>query len=117
MFVCVVVRGDRLLRVWTSRVCVVAAGPEYGTTAAAWKGVLTEADRMAEVHSRVKDRLIDTVEKEIAVWKKENFRKSALGPHKETKALEEDFKKVGQATEWAAPTQAQRLSVVHQNCF
>ena len=103
--------------VLTSRVCVVAAGPEYGTTAAAWKGVLTEADRMAEVHSRVKDRLIDTVEKEIAVWKKENFRKSALGPHKETKALEEDFKKVGQATEWAAPTQTQRLSVVHQNCF
>ena len=49
---------------------------------------------MADVHTTVRDRLIETVEKEIALWKQENFRKSALGPHKETKALEEDFKKV-----------------------
>ncbi len=27
-------------------------GPEYGTTEAAWKGVLSEADRRAELHVR-----------------------------------------------------------------
>ena len=49
---------------------------------------------MAEIHTQIKDNLLENVEKEIAMWKKENFRKSALGSCKETKLLEEDFKKV-----------------------
>lgn len=73
---------------------VMSSGPEYGTTASAWKGVLTEADRMADVHLQICERLRDEVEKEIALWKKENFKKSAIGLCKEAKTLEEDFKKV-----------------------
>ena len=75
---------------------VTSLGPEYGTTASAWKGVLTEADRMADVHLQICDSLRENVEKEIALWKKENFRKSAIGLCKEAKTLEEDFKKASQ---------------------
>ena len=73
---------------------VVYSGPEYGTTASAWKGVLAEAESMAEIHLRIKDNLIQEVESKITAWKKENYKKSAIGPSKETKHLEDEFKKV-----------------------
>ena len=37
------------------------AGPEYGTTEAAWKAVLNEADRRSEAHIRVRDNLHNEV--------------------------------------------------------
>ena len=37
------------------------AGPEYGTTEAAWKAVLVEADRRCELHIKVKDNLLNEV--------------------------------------------------------
>jgi len=33
----------------------IEKGPEYGTTEAAWKGVLTEADRIGDMHSSIRD--------------------------------------------------------------
>ncbi len=33
-------------------ICFSCAGPEYGTTEAAWKGALSEADRRADLHIR-----------------------------------------------------------------
>ena len=51
---------------------------------------------MADVHLQICDSLRENVEKEIALWKKENFRKSAIGLCKEAKTLEEDFKKASQ---------------------
>ena len=36
-------------------------GPEYGTTEAAWKAVLVEADRRCELHIKVKDNLLNEV--------------------------------------------------------
>ena len=39
----------------------IASGPEYGTTEAAWKAVLVEADRRCELHIKVKDNLLNEV--------------------------------------------------------
>ena len=73
---------------------IYTTGPEYGTMASGWKGVLTEAESMAEIHLRIKDNLIQEVESKIATWKKEHYKKSAIGPCKGTKILDDDFKKV-----------------------
>ncbi|XP_008475171.1 protein kinase C and casein kinase substrate in neurons protein 1-like [Diaphorina citri] len=45
-------------------------GPEYGTTEAAWKGVLVEADRLCDVHVRVRDELCNDVIQQVKQWQK-----------------------------------------------
>lgn len=50
-------------------------GPEYGTTEAAWKGALNEAERLSEVHSRVKDDLCNEVIQQVKTWQKDTYHK------------------------------------------
>lgn len=50
-------------------------GPEYGTMEAAWKGILTEAERLSDVHLRVKENLIAGEIQMIKTWQKDNFHK------------------------------------------
>ncbi|UYV80294.1 PACSIN3 [Cordylochernes scorpioides] len=75
------------------RKCVCVAGPEYGTTEAAWKGVLTEAERMCDLHLSIRDRLHKETIHSIKMWQKENFHKS-LVHLKEKKEMDDNFKKV-----------------------
>lgn len=51
------------------------SGPEYGTTEAAWKGILTEADSLSELHMKIKDHLSDEVPNHIKSWQKEAYHK------------------------------------------
>lgn len=51
------------------------AGPEYGTMEAAWKGILTEAERLSDVHLQVKENLCCGEIKQIKTWQKENYHK------------------------------------------
>lgn len=53
----------------------IEKGPEYGTTEAAWKGVLVEADRRCDLHLKIKDNLINMVVSEIRNWQKDNYHK------------------------------------------
>jgi protein kinase C and casein kinase substrate in neurons protein len=70
-------------------------GPEYGSMESAWKAVLTAADRDADVHLRVRDNLVSTVQNEVRRWQKDNFHKSLMALHlKEKKEMDEEFKKV-----------------------
>lgn len=50
-------------------------GPEYGTTEAAWKGILTEAERVSDLHMNMKDQLCNDVMQQIRVWQKDNYHK------------------------------------------
>ena len=52
-----------------------SAGPEYGTTEAAWKAVLVEADRRGALHNRVKEDLNTKVVADIKQWQKDSFHK------------------------------------------
>lgn len=72
----------------------ISRGPEYGTTEAAWKGILSEADRLNELHTRIKDKLMDEVMSEIKHWQKEKFHKSMMTQIKEKKEIDEEFKRV-----------------------
>lgn len=51
------------------------AGPEYGTTEAAWKGVLVESDRLSDLHTKIKDHLSEDVPAQIKSWQKEAYHK------------------------------------------
>ncbi|XP_055900722.1 protein kinase C and casein kinase substrate in neurons protein 3-like isoform X4 [Biomphalaria glabrata] len=67
-------------------------GPEYGTTLGAWKGVLTEADGVAELHNAMAEKMMDDVHTKIKFWQKENYHKSMMH-FKETKEFEDNFRK------------------------
>lgn len=71
----------------------ITRGPEYGTTEAAWRGVLSEADRLNELHLKIKDKLTDNVVNEIRQWQKDKFHKSMM-QIKEKKEIDEEFKRV-----------------------
>ncbi|KAL4089678.1 hypothetical protein QTP88_024677 [Uroleucon formosanum] len=71
---------------------IIEKGPEYGTTEAAWKGVLVEADRLCDLHIRVKDDLCNDIMQQVKTWQKDNYHKTVLHI-KERKEMEESFKK------------------------
>ena len=71
----------------------IEKGPEYGTTEAAWKGVLTESDRIGDMHLNIRDQLVNDVVNKIKTWQKENYHKSMIHL-KEKKEFEDGFKKV-----------------------
>lgn len=50
-------------------------GPEYGTMEAAWKGILTESERLSDVHLKVKENLSCGEIKQIKTWQKDNYHK------------------------------------------
>ena len=59
--------------VW--RVYGKKTGPEYGTTEAAWKGVLVESDRLSDLHTKIKDHLSEDVPTQIKSWQKDAYHK------------------------------------------
>ena len=50
-------------------------GPEYGTTEAAWKGILVEADRLSDLHTKIRDHLSEDVPTQIKLWQKDTYHK------------------------------------------
>ena len=70
------------------------SGSEYGTTKSAWKAVLTEADRRAELHIDIDQKLGSEVIGGIKNWQKENYHKKMMSGFKETFEADEAFKKV-----------------------
>ncbi|XP_035218482.1 protein kinase C and casein kinase substrate in neurons protein 2-like isoform X1 [Stegodyphus dumicola] len=71
---------------------IIEKGPEYGTTEAAWKAVLIEAERRCDMHLRIKDQLLNDVVTQIKQWQKDNFHKSMIHI-KEKKEMDDNFKK------------------------
>ncbi|GIX91655.1 protein kinase C and casein kinase substrate in neurons protein 1 [Caerostris extrusa] len=71
---------------------LIEKGPEYGTTEAAWKSALVEADRRCDMHLRVKDRLVNDVISQIKQWQKDNYHKSMM-TLKERKEMDDAFKR------------------------
>lgn len=53
----------------------IEKGPEYGTTEAAWKGVLVESERLCDLHLRVKENLCNDIIQQVKTWQKETYHK------------------------------------------
>ncbi|KRY00343.1 Protein kinase C and casein kinase substrate in neurons 2 protein, partial [Trichinella pseudospiralis] len=71
----------------------VDKGVEYGSAQEAWKALLQEGRSKADLHLKRRDRLIDEVFNVIKIWSKDNFHKTAFGAVKESKEIEESFKR------------------------
>ncbi|XP_065083614.1 protein kinase C and casein kinase substrate in neurons protein 1 isoform X2 [Ochlerotatus camptorhynchus] len=81
------------LKTWSKKWAeLIEKGPEYGTTEAAWKGILTEADRLSDLHLKVKENLCTDVMHQIKAWQKDNYHKTMM-QIKERKEMEDQFKK------------------------
>ncbi|XP_053662400.1 protein kinase C and casein kinase II substrate protein 3 [Anopheles marshallii] len=71
---------------------LIEKGPEYGTTEAAWKGMLTEAERLSDLHLKIKASLCSDVTLQIKEWQKDSYHKSMM-QIKERKEMEDQFKR------------------------
>lgn len=81
------------LRTWTKRWNdLIEKGPEYGTSEAAWKGVLVEADRLSDVHLKIREFLCNDVTKQVRDWQRANYTKTMMAL-KEKKEMDDLFKK------------------------
>ncbi|XP_054473324.1 protein kinase C and casein kinase substrate in neurons protein 1 [Anoplopoma fimbria] len=72
---------------------LVDKGPQYGTVERAWMGVMTEAEKVSELHQEVKNNLINEDFEKVKNWQKDLYHKQMMGGFKETKEADEGFKK------------------------
>lgn len=56
--------------------------------------MLTEADRLSDLHNTMRDNLINGVHMKAKQWQKETYSKQKLGGLKQHKELDEGFSKV-----------------------
>ncbi|XP_012536363.1 protein kinase C and casein kinase substrate in neurons protein 1 isoform X3 [Monomorium pharaonis] len=93
----------------------IEKGPEYGTTEAAWKGVLVESDRLCDLHLRVKENLCNDIVQQVKTWQKDAYHKSMM-TLKERKEMEDAFKKAQKP--WAKLLQKveKAKSEFHNSC-
>ncbi|CAL7949129.1 unnamed protein product [Xylocopa violacea] len=93
----------------------IEKGPEYGTTEAAWKGVLVESERLCDLHLRVKENLCNDIIHQVKTWQKETYHKSMM-TLKERKEMEDAFKKAQKP--WAKLLQKveKAKSEYHNSC-
>ncbi|MXQ92375.1 hypothetical protein E5288_WYG001127 [Bos mutus] len=72
---------------------LVDKGPQYGTVEKAWVAVMTEAEKVSELHLEVKASLMNEDFEKIKNWQKDAFHKQMMGGFKETKEAEDGFRK------------------------
>ncbi|XP_031753729.1 protein kinase C and casein kinase substrate in neurons protein 2 isoform X1 [Xenopus tropicalis] len=72
---------------------LVERGPQYGTVEKAWHNLMTEAEKVSELHLEVKNALMNEDFEKIKNWQKEAFHKQMMGGFKETKEAEDGFRK------------------------
>ncbi|XP_070815971.1 protein kinase C and casein kinase substrate in neurons protein 1 [Chaetodon trifascialis] len=72
---------------------LVDRGPQYGSVEQAWIAVMTEAEKVSELHQEVKNKLVNEDFEKVKNWQKDSYHKQMMGGFKETKEAEEGFKK------------------------
>lgn len=71
----ILVHGDLELPIHMLIFAYFSKGPEYGTMKDAWKGFLTEGQRVADFHSEIGGNLISVEVPRIQDWQKKNYPK------------------------------------------
>ncbi|XP_064417706.1 protein kinase C and casein kinase substrate in neurons protein 2 isoform X2 [Latimeria chalumnae] len=72
---------------------LVEKGPQYGTLERAWNAMMTEAEKVSELHLDVKGALMNEDFEKVKNWQKEAYHKQMMGSFKETKEAEDGFRK------------------------
>lgn len=71
----------------------VRPGPQYGSLERAWGAMMTEADKVSELHQEVKNSLLNEDLEKVKNWQKDAYHKQIMGGFKETKEAEDGFRK------------------------
>ncbi|KAM3878551.1 protein kinase C and casein kinase substrate in neurons protein 1 [Diretmus argenteus] len=72
---------------------LVEKGPQYGTVERAWMAVMTETEKVSELHQEVRNNMINEDFEKVKNWQKDSYHKQMMGGFKETKEADEGFKK------------------------
>ncbi|XP_062990399.1 protein kinase C and casein kinase substrate in neurons protein 2 isoform X2 [Elgaria multicarinata webbii] len=72
---------------------LVEKGPQYGTVEKSWHALMSEAEKVSELHLEVKASLMNEDFEKIKNWQKDSFHKQMIGGFKETKEAEDGFRK------------------------
>ncbi|KTF82132.1 hypothetical protein cypCar_00042637, partial [Cyprinus carpio] len=72
---------------------LIEKGPQYGSVERAWLAMMTEADKVSELHQEVKNGLMNEDIEKVKNWQKDSYHRQIIGGFKETKEAEEGFKK------------------------
>lgn len=71
----------------------VSSGPQYGSLERAWVAIMTEADKVSELHQDVKNNLLNEDLEKVKNWQKDAYHKQIMGGFRETKEAEDGFRK------------------------
>ncbi|KFO23141.1 Protein kinase C and casein kinase substrate in neurons protein 1 [Fukomys damarensis] len=72
---------------------LIEKGPQYGSLERAWGAIMTEADKVSELHQEVKNSLLNEDLEKVKNWQKDAYHKQIMGGFKETKEAEDGFRK------------------------
>nr|XP_055046114.1 protein kinase C and casein kinase substrate in neurons protein 2 isoform X2 [Misgurnus anguillicaudatus] len=72
---------------------LVEKGPQYGTVERAWCALMTEAEKVSDLHLEVKTALMAEDFEKVKNWQKDAYHKQMIGGFKETKEAEDGFRK------------------------
>jgi len=83
---------SKALKSWSTRFRkTIEKNSSYNTLEQSWLGSLNEAERCAQLHTKVKDNLMTDTYEKIKHWKKENYHSLTLGGIKESKVTNDEF--------------------------
>ncbi|XP_067284729.1 protein kinase C and casein kinase substrate in neurons protein 2 isoform X2 [Pseudorasbora parva] len=72
---------------------LVEKGPQYGTVERAWLALMTEAEKVSDLHMEVKAALMGEDFEKVKNWQKDAYHKQMIGGFKETKEADDGFRK------------------------
>ncbi|XP_069489604.1 protein kinase C and casein kinase substrate in neurons protein 1 [Ambystoma mexicanum] len=72
---------------------LIEKGPQYGTLEKAWGALMSEAEKVSELHQEVKNSLLNEDMEKVKNWQKDAYHKQMMGGFKETREAEEGFRK------------------------
>ncbi|XP_056603944.1 protein kinase C and casein kinase substrate in neurons protein 2 isoform X2 [Triplophysa dalaica] len=72
---------------------LIEKGPQYGTVERAWCALMTEAEKVSDLHVEVKNSLMGEDFEKVKNWQKDAYHKQMIGGFKETKEAEDGFRK------------------------
>uniref|UniRef100_A0A4W4GYL3 Protein kinase C and casein kinase substrate in neurons 2 n=1 Tax=Electrophorus electricus TaxID=8005 RepID=A0A4W4GYL3_ELEEL len=72
---------------------LIDKGPQYGTLERAWCALMTEAEKVSDLHMEVKAALMGEDFEKVKNWQKDAYHKQMIGGFKETKEAEDSFRK------------------------
>ncbi|CAM4613609.1 unnamed protein product [Lepidochelys kempii] len=72
---------------------LIEKGPQYGSLERAWGAMMTEADKVSELHQDVKNSLLNEDFEKVKNWQKDAYHKQIMGGFKEAKEADDGFRK------------------------